>query len=114
MATTRPAVRRPAEVRFDWCSGAAQVSLPLPAGPVPEPGPPSVIPDLRRYRWAVHFSSAGKDSQSSLAVLVQQADAVGVLDRVVVAHADLGDGAEWPGTPELARELLCTKFRVMA
>lgn len=60
-------------------------------------------PDLRTYHRIVVNSSAGKDSQAALDVTVEQARAAGVLDRLVVAHADLGDN-EWPGVPELAAE----------
>ena len=49
-------------------------------------------------------SSAGKDSQATLDVIVEQADAEGVSrDRIVVVHADLGR-VEWEGTLELAQE----------
>ena len=48
-------------------------------------------------------SSAGKDSQATLDVVVAAARAAGVVDRVIVVHADLGD-AEWDGVPELAAE----------
>lgn len=60
-------------------------------------------PDLRTYHRIVVNSSAGKDSQAALDVTVEQARAADVLDRLVVAHADLGDN-EWPGVPELAAE----------
>jgi 3'-phosphoadenosine 5'-phosphosulfate sulfotransferase (PAPS reductase)/FAD synthetase len=56
---------------------------------------------LRAYDWLVVNSSAGKDSQAMLDVVVEQAKAEGVLDRIVVVHADLGR-VEWPGTRELA------------
>ena len=53
--------------------------------------------------WAVN-SSAGKDSQAMLDVMVEFADAIGFdRDRIVVIHADLGR-AEWAGTRELAAE----------
>lgn len=60
-------------------------------------------PDLTQYDVILVNSSAGKDSQASLDVVVEQARAAGVLERVVVVHADLGD-AEWDGVPELAAE----------
>lgn len=60
-------------------------------------------PDLTAYEILLVSVSAGKDSQPSLDVVVEQARAAGVLDRVVVVHADLGD-AEWDGVPELAAE----------
>lgn len=59
-------------------------------------------PNLADYD-AILSSSAGKDSQASLDVVVEQAHAARVLERVVVVHADLGD-AEWDGVPELAAE----------
>ena len=58
-------------------------------------------PKLRDYDWLVVNSSAGKDSQAMLDVVAQQAKNEGVLDRLVVVHADLGR-VEWPGTRELA------------
>lgn len=61
-------------------------------------------PDLNSYHWIVLNSSAGKDSQCMLDVVVDQCDAVRVpRDRLLVAHADLGR-VEWPGTRELAEE----------
>lgn len=60
-------------------------------------------PDLADYDVLLVNSSAGKDSQASLDVVVAMARAAGVADRIVVVHADLGD-AEWPGVPELAAE----------
>lgn len=64
------------------------------------PGP---VPNLAEYDVVLVNSSAGKDSQASLDVVVEKARSAGVLDRMVVVHADLGDN-EWPGTPELAAE----------
>jgi 3'-phosphoadenosine 5'-phosphosulfate sulfotransferase (PAPS reductase)/FAD synthetase len=67
---------------------------------VPNPS----VPNLSAYHWIVLNSSAGKDSQAMLDVVVEQADRAGVRrDRLVVAHADLGR-VEWPGTRELAEE----------
>lgn len=60
-------------------------------------------PDLTAYDIILVSSSAGKDSQAALDVVVELARRAGVLSRVVVVHADLG-GAEWPGTAELAAE----------
>lgn len=62
---------------------------------------PSV--DLRDYDWIVVNSSAGKDSQTMLRFVVNEARNVGVLERVVVAHADLGR-VEWAGVSELAKK----------
>ena len=58
--------------------------------------------DLKPYRWIVVNSSAGKDSQVALGVMVEAADQQGVpRDRIVVSHQCLGE-AEWPGTRDLA------------
>jgi 3'-phosphoadenosine 5'-phosphosulfate sulfotransferase (PAPS reductase)/FAD synthetase len=63
-----------------------------------------MVPDLTRYHWVVLNSSAGKDSQAMLDVVVEQADCLRVPRiRLLVAHADLGR-VEWPGTRELAEE----------
>ena len=68
----------------------------------PFPAPETV--DLRGQDWILINSSAGKDSQASLDVVVAQADAQGVSrDRLVVVHCDLGR-VEWKGTRELAEE----------
>ena len=61
------------------------------------------VPDLRCYDVILVNSSAGKDSQASLDVVAAAARRAGVLHRVVVVHADLGE-AEWDGVPELAAE----------
>src|SRR5271167_3898254 len=64
----------------------------------------SMIPDLTTYHWIVVNSSAGKDSQAMLDLVVDQCDRARVpRERLVVAHADLGR-VEWPGTRELAEE----------
>lgn len=60
-------------------------------------------PDLSDFDVIVVNSSAGKDSQAMLDLVVEQAREFGVLDRVVVFHADLGR-VEWTGTAELAAE----------
>ena len=61
-------------------------------------------PDLTSYRWVVVNSSAGKDSQAMLDLVVERCDEAGVpRSRLVVAHADLGR-VEWPGTRDLAGE----------
>jgi 3'-phosphoadenosine 5'-phosphosulfate sulfotransferase (PAPS reductase)/FAD synthetase len=59
--------------------------------------------DLRNFDWVLVSSSAGKDSQAMLDLIAEQAREAGVLDRVVVVHADLGR-VEWEGTRELAAE----------
>lgn len=58
-------------------------------------------PDLGSYDWIVVNSSAGKDSLAMLDVICSQAEAAGLLGRVVVVHCDLGR-VEWRGTRELA------------
>jgi 3'-phosphoadenosine 5'-phosphosulfate sulfotransferase (PAPS reductase)/FAD synthetase len=61
-------------------------------------------PELAWYDWILVNSSGGKDSQSMLDFVVEQADEAGVdRARIVVFHADLGR-VEWEGTPELAEE----------
>src|SRR5919202_1657997 len=66
--------------------------------------PGSVVPNLSNYQWIVANSSAGKDSQAMLDVVVEQCDqALVPRSRLVVAHADLGR-VEWPGTRDLAEE----------
>lgn len=59
--------------------------------------------DLAAYDVILVNTSAGKDSQAMLDVVVGDADVFGVRDRIVAVHADLGR-VEWPGTPELAEE----------
>lgn len=61
------------------------------------------LEELAAYDLILVNSSAGKDSMASLEVIATEAARQGVLDRVVVGHADLGR-AEWAGTRELARE----------
>jgi len=61
------------------------------------------IPDLQSYDIILVNTSAGKDSQAMLDLVVEHAKAAGVLDRVITVHADLGR-MEWAGTGELARE----------
>lgn len=59
--------------------------------------------DLASYDIILVNSSAGKDSQAMMDEVVRLADAAGVRDRIVVAHADMGR-VEWEGTRELAGE----------
>lgn len=61
------------------------------------------LPDLASYDRIIVNTSAGKDSQAMLDVVVHAAEQAGVRDRIVAFHADLGR-VEWPGTPELAAE----------
>jgi 3'-phosphoadenosine 5'-phosphosulfate sulfotransferase (PAPS reductase)/FAD synthetase len=58
---------------------------------------------LNDYDIILVNSSAGKDSQTTLDVICNQAEKQGVLDRVTVVHADLGR-MEWQGTKELAKK----------
>ena len=60
-------------------------------------------PLLTEYDWIVLNSSAGKDSQAMLDVVIELATLQGVRDRVVVVHCDLGR-VEWQGTRALAEE----------
>ena len=60
-------------------------------------------PELASYDVVLINTSAGKDSQAMLDVVVEDAQAEGVRDRLVAVHADLGR-VEWPGTRELAAE----------
>jgi 3'-phosphoadenosine 5'-phosphosulfate sulfotransferase (PAPS reductase)/FAD synthetase len=60
-------------------------------------------PLLAAYDVILVNTSAGKDSQAMMDLLVEQAKAQGVLDRVVAVHCDLGR-VEWAGTRELAEE----------
>lgn len=62
----------------------------------------SVVPDLASYDVIEVSSSAGKDSLAMLAYVCALCAALGILDRVVVVHADLGR-VEWPGTCDIAR-----------
>lgn len=58
-------------------------------------------PDLTQYDVILVNSSAGKDSQCMLDLVARMARDAGVLNRVVVVHADLGR-VEWEGTRKLA------------
>ncbi|MEV5677040.1 phosphoadenosine phosphosulfate reductase family protein [Streptomyces sp. NPDC052179] len=73
------------------------------SGQLEFPGFAPEVPDLTRYRWILANLSGGKDSQAMLIELMRHARAAGVVNRIVVVHADLGD-AEWEGTAELAAE----------
>jgi 3'-phosphoadenosine 5'-phosphosulfate sulfotransferase (PAPS reductase)/FAD synthetase len=72
-------------------------------------------PNLNSYDWIVLNSSAGKDSQAMIDLVVERADAEHVpRERLVVAHADLGR-VEWPGTRELAeRQARCYGLEFLA
>ncbi len=67
------------------------------------PRAPATDVDVSGYDWIVISSSGGKDSQAQLHKVATLAREAGVLDRVVVVHADLGE-VEWPGTKALAAE----------
>lgn len=62
---------------------------------------------LREFDRIVVNSSGGKDSQTALHVVCERAAQVGILDRVVVLHMDLGERVEWPGTRDLAEKQAC-------
>jgi 3'-phosphoadenosine 5'-phosphosulfate sulfotransferase (PAPS reductase)/FAD synthetase len=62
---------------------------------------PAASVRLADYDIVLVNSSAGKDSLWALLLVVDQARREGVLDRVVVVHADMG-AMDWPGTRELA------------
>jgi len=59
--------------------------------------------DFRSYDWIVVNTSSGKDSQTALRATVDLAEKAHVLDRLAVAHADLGR-IEWEGCKELAEK----------
>ncbi len=59
--------------------------------------------DMTTYDIILVNSSAGKDSQAMLDLVVRRAIELGIKDRVIVVHADLGR-VEWAGTKELAEE----------
>ncbi len=74
------------------------------------------IPDLASYDVIEISSSGGKDSQAMVFYIAGLLRERGLLDRGVVAHADLGR-VEWPGTLEIARrqaELAGLRFKVRA
>lgn len=60
-------------------------------------------PVLKSYDWIVINTSAGKDSQEMMRLVVAQAKAEGVFDRCIALHCDLGQ-LEWAGTKQLAKE----------
>lgn len=60
-----------------------------------------MTPDLRTYDVILINTSAGKDSQAMLDLVVNVADQAGVRDRLVAVHCDLGR-VEWEGTRDLA------------
>lgn len=62
--------------------------------------------NLTRYDHIVVNSSGGKDSQAMLDYIVALAAEQGVLDRLIVVHADLGfkGRIEWKGTRDLVEK----------
>ncbi|MFI1012579.1 phosphoadenosine phosphosulfate reductase family protein [Streptomyces sp. NPDC020965] len=58
---------------------------------------------LRAADWILLNSSGGKDSQAMASHVCALAAKLGLLHRVVVVHADLGD-IEWEGTRKLAAD----------
>jgi 3'-phosphoadenosine 5'-phosphosulfate sulfotransferase (PAPS reductase)/FAD synthetase len=63
-----------------------------------------ITPSLSNYDWIVINTSAGKDSQVMMHVVVQLAKLQGFpLNKIVAVHSDLGR-VEWKGTRELAEE----------
>jgi 3'-phosphoadenosine 5'-phosphosulfate sulfotransferase (PAPS reductase)/FAD synthetase len=60
-------------------------------------------PDLTSYDLILLNTSAGKDSQATMDVMVDLAREREVTDRLLAVHCDLGR-VEWPGTKELAAE----------
>ena len=63
-----------------------------------------MTPQLADYDFIVVNSSSGKDSQTILRLVAQQAEREGYPKaQMVVAHADLAR-IEWPGTKELAEK----------
>jgi 3'-phosphoadenosine 5'-phosphosulfate sulfotransferase (PAPS reductase)/FAD synthetase len=72
--------------------------------------------DLTTYQIILINSSGGKDSQAMLDHVHKLATEQGVVDRLVVVHADLGR-VEWAGTKDLARtqaEFYDVRFEAIA
>lgn len=61
-----------------------------------------MIPDLESYDWIVVSSSGGKDSQTTLEVVHDLCRKAEIVDRLVVAHADL-DKIKWFGVSEVRK-----------
>ncbi len=80
--------------------GACQLDLFLAAA-LAESQP---MPDLASKDGTVVWSSGGKDSLAATAETVRVHREQGIpLDRVIVAHNDLGEEVEWAGTRDLAQ-----------
>lgn len=93
--------------QFPWRVAMTRTALSDTPGE-PSPVPSGTVtsgntPDLRDYDVILANSSAGKDSQATLDEIVRRARELGVLDRVRVVHADLGQ-VEWPDTIDLAKK----------
>lgn len=73
----------------------SEITNPRPA--------PGHTPDLASYDAIVVSTSAGKDSQAMLSLVVDLATRLGIKDRVIAVHSDLGR-VEWEGTRDLAEE----------
>lgn len=58
---------------------------------------------LKNYQIILVSTSGGKDSQAMLSALHSACVALGIQDRMIAVHADLGS-VEWEGTHALARE----------
>lgn len=63
--------------------------------------------NLADYDLIMINTSSGKDSQAMMDMLVKQAKADGVLDRVQAVHCDLGR-MDWKGTTDLVKEQAAT------
>jgi 3'-phosphoadenosine 5'-phosphosulfate sulfotransferase (PAPS reductase)/FAD synthetase len=88
---------------MDTVRHSGTAAAPRKRGKKPPPPPQTpVVVDLHTFDLVLVSSSAGKDSQAQLDVIVRQADATGYdRARIVVVHCDLGR-VEWAGTRELA------------
>lgn len=58
--------------------------------------------NLKDYNLIILNTSAGKDSQAMIDHVVGLAKGLGITDRLVAVHADLGE-MEWDGTGDLAK-----------
>lgn len=91
----------PARQREKWTAmiRAADQAQKREAEATPEP---AETPDLRAYDIVEISSSGGKDSHAMVHHVAGLLRGLGILDRGVVVHADLGR-MEWPGSLETAR-----------
>jgi 3'-phosphoadenosine 5'-phosphosulfate sulfotransferase (PAPS reductase)/FAD synthetase len=102
----------PCDVIWPCAKAAAGSRRYFALAAIPEPPRSAGVPDLTWYDQIIIESSGGKDSQAMLDYVWALAGAQGVLGRVVVVHADLGEvewdqtvdlGEDWFGTADLAR-----------